>query len=54
VLLAVEQGLGAGFGQAAVVTGNGLLDVAGEVVPEMPAVGDLDRLRRRGGGGFKW
>jgi hypothetical protein len=31
--------------QAAVVGGDGLLHVLGQVVPQMPAVGDLDRRR---------
>jgi hypothetical protein len=35
------------LGEAAVVAGDGLLDVFGEVVPQVPAVGDLDRVRGR-------
>jgi hypothetical protein len=32
--------------QATVVSGDGLLDLFGQVVPQVPPVGDLDRLRR--------
>jgi len=48
----------AGFGpvaggeQAAAVPGNGLVSVFGQVVPHMPAIGDLDRVRCRGAGGL--
>jgi hypothetical protein len=33
-----------------VVSGDGLLDVLGKVVPEMPPIGHLDRLRCPGPG----
>jgi hypothetical protein len=39
LLLALLQCPGVGFGQASVMPGDGLLDVSGEVVPEMPSVG---------------
>src|SRR6266545_5815977 len=39
-----------GLGQAAMVTGHRLLDMLGQVVPQMEAVRDLDRLRRPGAG----
>jgi hypothetical protein len=34
--------------QASVVRGDGLLHVSGEVVPQMPAIRDLDSVRRTG------
>ena len=33
-----------GLAQAAVMGGDGLLDVLGKVVPQMPPIGHLDRL----------
>lgn len=38
--------------QAAVVAGDGLLDVFGEVVPQVPPVGDLNGLRGADAGAF--
>jgi len=40
------------FGQAAVVAGHDLLDVLGQVVPQVEAVRDLDRIRCSGAGAF--
>jgi hypothetical protein len=42
--------LGFGFYQAAAVAGHGLLHAFGKVVPQVPPVGDLDRLWCAGSG----
>jgi hypothetical protein len=39
-------------GEAAVVACDGLLDVFGQVVPQVPAVGDLDGVRGAGAAGL--
>jgi hypothetical protein len=39
---------------AGVVGGHGLVDGFAEVVPEMPAICYLDRLRRTDPSAFKW
>jgi hypothetical protein len=36
------------------MAGHRLLDVFGQVVPQVPAISDLDGLRRAGAGAVKW
>jgi hypothetical protein len=45
---------GCARGQVAVQADDGLLDVLSQVVPQVPAVRDLDRLGCPGSGGLKW
>ncbi|GAA2374567.1 hypothetical protein GCM10010170_077730 [Dactylosporangium salmoneum] len=40
------------WGKAALMAGDGFLDVLGEVVPEVPPVGDLDGVRSAAAGRF--
>ena len=44
-LLEGDLGRDVGLAQAAVVSGDGLFDVLGQVVPQMPPIGHLDRPR---------